>query len=79
MSSDTSDLRIKYPTSKYPPDPNCPNCHGTGERKVHLLGGEFTKEQDVISPCICIFVEHSFARKIGPVLGEWARKMKEEK
>lgn len=78
MSTDTSDLKIKYPTSKYPPDPTCPVCHGTGERKTHLSAGEFIKEQDVISPCICIFVEHSFARKLGPALGKWAGRMKEE-
>ena len=74
----STDLKIKYPTSKYEPDPDCQACHGTGELLVHLSGGEFTQEQDVDTPCICIFVEHYFARKIAPVLGKWARKMKEE-
>lgn len=78
MSTDTSDLKIKYPTSKYDPDPDCPACHGTGERLVHLPGGEFTQEQDAVTPCICIFVEHGFARKMGPILGKWARKMRGE-
>ncbi|MEN6620362.1 MAG: hypothetical protein ABFD50_02270 [Smithella sp.] len=82
MSTDTTSLRIKYPTASYDPDPDCPYCHGIGERKVHLSAGEFIQESDVITPCICIFVEHDFAKKIGPVIGKWAgdmlREMKNE-
>lgn len=75
MSSNTIDLRIKYPTASYDPDPDCPYCHGTGERIVHFYANEFTIEHDTTSPCICIFVEHKFAKKIAPIIGNWARKM----
>lgn len=73
MSNDTIDLKVKYPTSKYSPDLDCLYCRGTGEKKVHLNESEFIKEQDVLTPCICIFVEHKFANKIAPVLGKWAK------
>lgn len=76
MSSDTTDLKIKYPTSKYEPDPNCKYCHGTGEKITHLQKSEFIDEQDVISPCICIFVEHEFAKKIAPIIGKWAKEQR---
>ena len=73
MSTYTNEeLKTKYPDSHYAPDPNCKYCNGTGEKKIHIAKSEFNEEKDIISPCICIFVEHEFAIKIAPVLGNWA-------
>lgn len=78
MTTDTTDLKIKYPTSKYQPDCNCPKCGGKGEREVRISIGEFGEEKIVTVPCICIFVEHKFAKKISPVIEKWARGMRKE-
>lgn len=73
MGTNTDDLKIKYPTSHHAPDPNCPRCHGKGERTVHIKGNEFIKEQDVISACICIFVDHKYCNMVASSLNKIAK------
>jgi hypothetical protein len=77
-NSPIEELRTKYPTSKYAPAKDCPYCHGKGEKTTHIQKSEFFEEQDVISPCICIYVDHDFVPKIAPVLGKLAAELRQE-
>ena len=47
-------LKVKYPTSRHAPKPDCTICHGRGERWVQASGLFSAKWK----PCMCIFVEH---------------------
>lgn len=71
------ELKAKYPDIHHAPRENCKFCHGTGEKTTHLLGGEFIAEQDIISPCICTFVDHDMVDFAANALYETVKKLKE--
>lgn len=58
-------LKEKYPTSNHAPNPSCERCGGTGER-VHHTGR--------IQPCICIYVDHSFASEAAQMITDVANR-----
>lgn len=45
------ELKAMWPDIHHAPRENCKYCGGTGERIIHL-------EKDIVSPCICVFVDH---------------------
>lgn len=62
-------IKEKYPDANYLPDSECQKCKGRGEwhdnnRKKYIKTG--------MRPCICIFVEHSFAPEAAKMLSELA-------
>jgi len=58
-------LKQKYPTSNFPPKPDCKFCGGTGERS--LRSGRKVA-------CICLFVEHSAAEEVLETMSDLARR-----
>ena len=57
MSVTLDEIRKQWPEANYPPDPDCEKCDGVGS-------WWFSKTRKFVkphwSPCMCIFVEHSF-------------------
>lgn len=72
------ELKLKYPDIHHAPRENCKYCKGTGEKTTHLRGGEFIKEQDLISPCICTFVDHDLVDFAAKALNDMVTQLKNE-
>lgn len=70
------ELKAKYPDIHHAPRENCKFCHGSGEKTTHLKGGEFIAEQDIVSPCICTFVDHDIVDVAASMLNKTISKMK---
>ena len=52
------DLKKKYPTSHYPPNPDCPDCKGKGEVPF----------KDRWSPCICLYCDPELLSIVAPAM-----------
>ncbi len=74
--SSFDELKIKYPLCNYAPLATCKTCGGSGEVKKHLPAGKFFQERDVITPCMCIFVEHDMLEIAKSVMQETVSKLK---
>lgn len=74
----TDELKAKYPTSLYAPRNNCRYCGGSGEKLTRIEQSEFSEKRDVVSPCICLFVNHDLADKAQKILNESIDAMKHE-
>ena len=64
MTITLEQIRKKYPTCHYEPDPSCYKCHGSGEF--------ITKNDGMSHACICIYIQHDYSEEIGKALGKWA-------
>lgn len=66
MNELSPELQAKYPTAHHAPLPDCPRCHGKGERWVEA-SGPFTAKW---KPCMCIFVEHEHVGLVSEMFAE---------
>ena len=68
-----NELKAKYPGVlgiKYPPNPECIVCSGTGERVIQSTGRE--------SFCICLFVNHRVSNFAAKSLKDTVTKLQQE-
>ena len=55
------EIRVKYPTAHYAPDPECKKCKSAGE---WLFTSKRGRPDPFMTACICIFVGERKFRKI---------------
>ncbi len=78
MLKTLDEIRAMFPNAKYPPDPNCSKCHGEGYWFMppeKCKGTSFKPDEPIA--CICAFVARDFAQEAGGMLGEFAKKMRQ--
>lgn len=64
-------IRLKFPTAHYAPEPDCPRCSGTGLRRLPI-------EPKAELPCPCIFIAKAGREEALRLLAETSKKIRRE-
>jgi len=70
------ELKAKYPEIHHAPRENCEYCGGTGVRTTHLQKCEYF--DDIVTLCICLFVDHEYFDEIQSALYVTVSQMRNE-
>jgi hypothetical protein len=66
-------LKEKYPNAKYPPNPSCKFCLGTGER--HKTINSMVKKTYA---CACLFLHPDYCEEVAIEIAKAAKKLKSD-
>ena len=67
-------LHSGWTDTHHDPKPDCKWCHGTGERHPTLTNGK-----KIVSPCICMFVEHEWVETAQDLINQTIANIRKEK